>query len=62
MHCDSEHTLDNRSRDGGPMRGKCDFSAFDMLKSTEKDSNGQYLDTSIEGLELHKKKGQPTIE
>ena len=31
-----------------------------ISKSTEKDSNGQYLDTSIEGIRvLHKKKGEP---
>ena len=31
-----------------------------ISKSTEKDSNGQYLDTSIEGIRvLYKKKGEP---
>ena len=50
---------------GVEMEALCGVSAgllcaFDMLKSTEKDSNGQYLDTSIEGIRvLHKKKGEP---
>ena len=50
---------------GVEMEALCGVSAgllcaFDMLKSTEKDSNGQYLDTSIEGIRvLYKKKGEP---
>ena len=50
---------------GVEMEALCGVSAgllcaFDMLKSTEKDSNGQYLETSIEGIRvLHKKKGEP---
>lgn len=50
---------------GVEMEALCGVSAgllcaFDMLKSTEKDSNGQYLETSIEGIKvLHKKKGEP---
>ena len=50
---------------GVEMEALCGVSAgllcaFDMLKSTEKDSNGQYLDTSIEGIRvLYKNKGEP---
>lgn len=50
---------------GVEMEALCGVSAgllcaFDMLKSTEKDSYGQYLDTCIEGIRvLEKKKGQP---
>ena len=50
---------------GVEMEALCGVSAgllcaFDMLKSTEKDPNGQYLDTCIEGIRvLEKKKGQP---
>ena len=50
---------------GVEMEALCGVSAgllcaFDMLKSTEKGPNGQYLDTSIEGIRvLHKKKGEP---
>ena len=61
---DSEHTLDNSEQE---MEALCGVSAgllcaFDMLKSTEKDSNGQYLDTSIEGIRvLHKKKGHAQL-
>jgi cyclic pyranopterin phosphate synthase len=37
--------------------------AFDMLKSIEKDNEGQYHDTSIEGIRvIEKKKGNRTVE
>tara|TARA_B110000014_G_scaffold249658_1_gene225169 strand:+ start:555 stop:1013 length:459 start_codon:yes stop_codon:yes gene_type:complete len=52
---------------GVEMEALCGVSAallcaFDMLKSSEKDSNGQYLDTCIEEISvLEKTKGQPHI-
>ena len=52
---------------GVEMEALCGVSAgllcaFDMLKSTEKDTNGQYHDTCIEGIRVsHKKKEQPHI-
>ena len=53
---------------GVEMEALCGVSAsllcaFDMLKSIEKDNEGQYHDTSIEGIRvIEKKKGNRTVE
>ena len=53
---------------GVEMEALCGVSAallcaFDMLKSIEKDNEGQYHNTSIEGIRvIEKKKGNRTVE